>query len=339
MDTPQQQRRLRSVCAGLRSPTTTAVAAAAAGRPRRVLLAGLFHETHSFLEETTALADFDVEVGQELLQHRGDASPLAGALAVADAAGWELLPAADLRATPSGLCEDEVLECFWDHVRALAEGEAAAGRPIDGVYLVLHGAMCSVSFPDTEEELIRRLRALPSLAAVPICGVLDLHGNISQATIQQTQGLVAYRCNPHTDAKDAATRGAELLDRVMCGGGQPSCLYRQLPIVWPPTGVGTDNEPMRSLEAMARAAETLDPGVFHCSVMAGFGYGDCPSTGVSLHLATFGDQAAGERVLDQLSAWAMAHHLAGEHEHRVNSVTLECLWTWTLFDRKLSGVD
>jgi microcystin degradation protein MlrC len=34
-----------------------------------------------------------------------------------------------------------------------------------------------------------------------------------------TDGLVAYRCNPHTDAKDAAARGAELLDRIVIGGG------------------------------------------------------------------------------------------------------------------------
>ena len=53
---------------------------------------------------------------------------------------------------------------------------------------VLHGAMAAVSFPDVEEELVRRLRAHPAAAGVPIVGVVDLHGNLSRATAEGTDG-------------------------------------------------------------------------------------------------------------------------------------------------------
>jgi len=87
-----------------------AAAAAVVVKKKVVLLAGIFHETHSFLEEVTSLKDFTMETGEEMLAHRGDASPLAGALEVADRHGWDLRPVMDLRATPSGLCADDVLE-------------------------------------------------------------------------------------------------------------------------------------------------------------------------------------------------------------------------------------
>ena len=44
----------------------------------RVLLAGLFHETHTFLDGSTGLADFEVRLGNELLACTGDASPMGG---------------------------------------------------------------------------------------------------------------------------------------------------------------------------------------------------------------------------------------------------------------------
>ena len=54
----------------------------------RVLLAGLFHETHTFLDGRTPLDDWTILRGDELLSARGDASPLAGAISVADECGW-----------------------------------------------------------------------------------------------------------------------------------------------------------------------------------------------------------------------------------------------------------
>src|SRR5690606_6641463 len=135
------------------------------------------------------------------LKARGDGSPLAGAVEFGESAGWEFLPAIDLRATPSATAEDAVVETFWDWFHACYESERSRG--IDGICLILHGAMVSTSFRDVEGEIIARIRRLPGAERIPICGVLDLHGNISRSCAEQTQGLVAYRCCPHTDAHEA----------------------------------------------------------------------------------------------------------------------------------------
>src|SRR6266481_3794254 len=97
---------------------------------RRVLLAGLFHETHTFLEGRTTLADFQVRRGDELLAAAGDGSPLAGVLEVADACDWTVAPAVDYRATPGAMVEDRVFDEFWRELSEHAQREMARG--IDG---------------------------------------------------------------------------------------------------------------------------------------------------------------------------------------------------------------
>ena len=174
-----------------------------------VLLAGLFHETHTFLDHPTPLSDWTIKRGDELYEARGDASPLAGVLSVADQRGWRVTPTIDMRATPSGPVDDEVLEVFWE---GLASGFDQG--PFDGIYLVLHGAMACSGCPDVEGEVIDRIRAVESLADLPICGILDLHGNISRRTIEATQGLISYRHNPHTDGHQVAVEAAQLLDMI-----------------------------------------------------------------------------------------------------------------------------
>ena len=275
----------------------------------RVLLAGIFHETHNFLEGLTPLGDFTTRRGDELFTARGDGSPLAGVLQVADEAGWSVIPVIDMRATPSATASDESVEVFWTAFRAAVEREAAAG--IDGVYLVLHGAMVSKSFEDVEGEILERIRALPPMVNVPICGVMDLHGNISPQNVESMQGMVAYRHNPHTDACQAAVDAARILDRILKSGERPVGLWEQPPVMWPPTGTGTADDPMRTLEAMARDIERQHPDILAVNVFGGFSFSDTKFTGPSFCAYTVGDVAVARRKLQELSAWCLAHKELG----------------------------
>src|SRR5262249_1097648 len=144
--------------------------------PSRVLLAALVHETHTFLEGRTTLADFDERSGEALWNAENDGSPLAGALEIARACAWDVIPVIDLRATPGPTVADEVVDRFWNELAGALDREEAHG--IDGIYLVLHGAMVSEALLDVEGEILERLRQRIG-GEVPVCGVLDLHGNIT----------------------------------------------------------------------------------------------------------------------------------------------------------------
>ncbi len=271
---------------------------------KRVLIAALFHETHTFLEGTTGLKDFAVRRGGELLQCTGDSSPLGGVLEFAGESGWEIVPTADFRASPSAMVEDEVVETFWNEL------DDRISLPLDAVFLVLHGAMASQTLPDVEGEILARLRARIGMA-VPVFGVFDLHANFTQRMADLANCLVAYRENPHSDAREAALIAARLLQRTLTSGVVPRMLWYHPPLMWPPTGTGTATEPMRSLERLARELEAATPEFWNVSVSAGFSFADTPDTGVSFAITTTGTDEQTRKALGRLSSLALERKAEG----------------------------
>jgi microcystin degradation protein MlrC len=281
---------------------------------KRVLLAGLFHETHTFLEGRTSLDDFQIRHGSETLAAAGDGSPLAGVLETADAYDWALIPTVDYRATPGATVDDAVFEQFWQDFVGVAQPALTQG--IDGIFLVLHGGMVTQSCRDVEGELLQRIRSLTGGADVPLCGVVDLHANFTRQMAQLSNGLIAYRENPHADARRAATDAAELLHRLMHTGERPATVWEHPPLMWPPTGTGTAENPMSTLEAAARNLEVDEPHFLALNVLAGFSFADMPDTGVSFTAITLGDPEDAQTQLRHLSRWAVDHREQGNRLER-----------------------
>lgn len=269
----------------------------------RVLFAGIFHETHCFVPDKTGLADFRIERDHEIFARRGDGSQVDGFLEVADREGWQVVPTCSYTATPSGRVEDKVLDAFWADLMPRVERAARGG--LDAVYLSLHGAMVTESVDDVEGELLTRLRAVPALANLPIFGVFDLHANQTEAMTSLANGLVCYRENPHIDARDTAVRAAELLARCLANGTVPRMHRRAVPVIWPPTGTGTADTPMRDLEALARRIEAEHPGVWAVNVVAGFSFADVADAGVGFSVVSAGAPAEAEAALDRLAELAL----------------------------------
>lgn len=272
-------------------------------KKRRVLVAGLFHETHSFLDGRTLLQDFEIRRGEELLGAAGDISPLAGVLEVAQEGRWELVPAVDMRAMPGPIVEDRAVEVFWSAIKSAAE--SGGSRQLDGILLVLHGAMVSESIDDVEGEILSRIRALPGCAGTPLCAVLDLHANVTPKMVREADAMVAYRENPHSDAKVAAMDGARLLARLMRTGESAVTIWEHPALMWPPTGTATAVEPMRTLQRLAREIEERNPEILAVNVFAGFAFSDLRETGVSFTATTVGNPQAARTELRQLdqAAW------------------------------------
>ena len=259
----------------------------------RILLAGLFHETHTFLDGLTTLSDFQIRRGEELLASKGDASPLGGVLEFAADNHWHIIPAVDYRAQPSAPLADEVIQHFWNDLAPLIRKDH-----FDAIYLVLHGAMTSQTILDVEGDLLERIRAITN---VPIFGVFDLHANFSHKMAALADCLVGYRENPHTDAREAALIAARLLMRYFGSGQRPRMQIKHPGLIWPPTGTGTATDPMLSLEALARQLEAADETLWAMNVVAGFSFADTSGTGVSFVACTTGDA---QPHLEQLEAKA-----------------------------------
>ncbi|MDB4384538.1 M81 family metallopeptidase [Opitutaceae bacterium] len=268
----------------------------------RILFASFFHETHTFLEETTAWEDFQVTRDADIFAKRGDGSPTDGFITTAHELGLTVVPTVDARVFPSGMVEDAALETFWQEFEVRARPALAAG--IDAIFVVLHGAMVTASLTDPEGELLERIRALPGAEELPIFGVFDLHANLTERQCRLVDGLVAYRENPHTDARAAAVRATQLMGRALKEGVQLRMTLCRLPIVWAPPGTGTATDPMQSLEIAMREIEERNPAVWAGNVVGGFSFADTPDTGVSLSLVHVGDISLVREDLERVAQMA-----------------------------------
>ena len=276
---------------------------------KRVLLAGLFHQTNAFLEGRTGLEDFEISRGDEMLPAEGGASSLVGVMEVAREKNWKILPVADMRAIPGATVANVVVDLFWAEFRAVADVEAADG--IDGVFLVLHGAMVSESSSDVEGEILRRIRGIGHLSDVPICGVMAPNANFTQAMARQSDGLIACRQNPPTDAKEAAFLAALLLDKLMQTEDRPTTVWEHPPVMWTPSGTATACGPMLPLERRAREMESELPNLLAMNVLAGFPYSDVPEAGVGFSAVTTGDLELVQGALRELNVVASSLREAG----------------------------
>lgn len=262
----------------------------------RVLLAGLFQETNGFVRQATTWKEFTVFRGAEIFSRRGDGSVTDGFLGAAERHGFEVVPALDAWALPGGRVEDAAFEEFWREFESVAR--SALQTEIDAIFLVLHGAMATGRLDDAEGELLSRIRGLPQAAELPIFGVLDLHANVTPAMCRHANGLVAYRENPHIDAKQTGERAADLLARCLAEGRVPHMTWCRPPLVWVPTATGTQADPMKALRAYARQVEGAHPEIWACNILAGFSFTDMPETGVSLSVISVAPVGHDQRVLE-----------------------------------------
>ncbi|WP_438480450.1 M81 family metallopeptidase [Oleiharenicola lentus] len=262
----------------------------------RVLMAGLFQETNGFIEQTTSWSDFKVFRGAEIFSRGGDGSVTDGFLGEAARAGFAVIPTLDAWALPGGLVEDTAFEQFWCEFAQAARLALATG--IDAIFLVLHGAMATTSFDDAEGELLRRIRAMPGAETLPIFGVLDLHANVTPAMCRHANGLVAYRENPHIDAKQTGERATALLARCLKEKRVPHMTWCRPPLVWAPPATGTQADPMCALRKYAQHIEDTHAEIWACNLIAGFSFTDLAETGVSLSVVSTALKEVDHRVLE-----------------------------------------
>jgi len=215
-----------------------------------------------------------------------------------------VLPAAFYRAKPPGTVADAVVDAFLGDLLPVAE--AAVREGVDGIFLVLHGAMSSESCTDVEGLVLERLRAVPGLASIPLFGAFDLHANLSKRMIRLADCLVCFRKNPHTDARETAVRASELLARFLKTGVVPHSVGRNAGILWASPGTGTSNpqEPMHRLEDEARRIEAKTPGIRAVNVTGGYSFADVPENGVGFIVVTDGDTDIAKRAVATLCALA-----------------------------------
>jgi len=265
----------------------------------KILFAGLFHETHSLLDDSTGLGDFTIVLGDDLLKCEGDNSAMGGALQFGREHDWDIIPALDYHAEPGGTIADEVVEQWWKDFRAHWRSD------VDAIFLVLHGATVSKSFPDVEGEILKRIRNLRNALGLPIFGVCDMQANFTSAMVTHANALVTCRTIPTNDARETAERAAALLDRCLDTGEVPRTVLLQSGVNWPQTAGETTDDPMLELQNYAQQLENATGGIWAINVTTGIVSPNTSDPEISFQSVSTGHISKAERVLRDISGRAL----------------------------------
>ncbi len=282
----------------------------------RLVVAMMKHETNTFSPVKTdwqRFLEWGAYFGAEARRaYEGTAMPIGAYLKLAREIGAEVATPVAAEAMPSGPVAAEAYALMSDAILD------AVRRGCDAALLDLHGAMVAETTADGEGTLLERIRALaPEL---PIAVTCDLHANLTDRMVRNCTALIGYKTYPHVDMYEVGEQVGRILLRAMKGEIRPVMGWTHRPLLAQTLRMGTDDEPMRSLIAMARAEER--GGLLAATVFGGFPLADMPDAGMSAICIADGDraraQAAAERLMD--AAWRQREQFLYRHEDLAQAV-------------------
>ena len=232
---------------------------------------------------------------------QGIGGPMADLRRLLAADGHELIESLSAFAQPLGRTVRAVYENLRDEILADLQAALRAGS-VDGVILLLHGAMVADGYDDCEGDLIARVRALVG-PDVPIGVELDLHCHTTARMLASADALIAYKEYPHVDALPRLEELLRIVLDTAAGKVRPTTAMFDCKMVglW-----HTTREPMAGFVRRMQAVEQ-QPGVLSVSLGHGFPWGDVPESGARLWVITDHDPRLAAALAEQLGRefWAL----------------------------------
>ncbi|HEV2108694.1 MAG TPA: M81 family metallopeptidase, partial [Thermomicrobiales bacterium] len=177
----------------------------------RIVTGGIAQETNTFQRTPTTLDDFQqpgfgiISRGQELFDFEGTGTVYGGIIVEAKALGIDLIPTTYGGVNPGGRVTREAFDLLRDEILAGIRG----ALPVDGVLLILHGAMALEDHDDAEGLLLSAVREVVG-PDVPIVAPLDLHTNLSDDMVNEATALIGYKTYPHVDMPETGARALQI---------------------------------------------------------------------------------------------------------------------------------
>lgn len=230
-------------------------------KPLRLAIAGIHIETSTFSPLRTRQEDFLTTRGGEMLERY----PF---LTKPEFAAIQPVPLAHFRAIPGGQVRRECYEAMKQEILTRLHG---AGQ-IDAFYFDVHGAMTVEGLDDAEADLLAAIRGKTG-PDMPVTCSQDLHGNVSDALIENLDFITTYRTAPHVDWMGTRERAVALL---MKWWKNPQPVFRArigIPVLVSGEMSSTETEPGMSLYAPL-VAESEMPGVWDASLWVGYAWAD-----------------------------------------------------------------
>lgn len=272
---------------------------------KKVALLGIHHESNTFIKTQTTLEDFKnghLLKGQDIIhEYRCAFHEIGGMLEIMEKEGIEVIPIFYAEANPGGIISAETYNTLiYEMMRELDKE-----MPVDGCLVVPHGAAVSESFPDMDGHWLNVLRNKIG-SSIPIIGTVDPHANMSQTMVAATNGLIAYKTNPHTDQRETGILAAMLMVSILKRSVSPVQVLFSLPLAISIEKQRTDIEPCKSLLSYANSFMKRRD-ILSVSILLGFPYADVKEMGTSVVIIANKDKELALQVGELLSSYIVTN--------------------------------
>lgn len=267
----------------------------------KIAVAGIYHETNTFAPGFTSIDAFQAEwvSGNQAFfdRYEGTRTTMGGVCSRAKELNIVLIPGLYIAATPSGIVGKETAEALFEAVCNSLEED------VDGLFLIMHGAMVADSFLDVEGELLQRIRDRFGYD-IPLAMTIDLHANISSQMVKLVDIIVGYDTYPHIDMFERAEEALGLLADTIEGRVKPMRALSKSRMLVVPQSMLTHEGVMKELMDEAFAMEKL-PNVMNVTVAGGFPYSDVPDAGMAFVVTTNNDVKLADQLAQRIAhlAW------------------------------------
>ncbi|MBN1402146.1 MAG: M81 family metallopeptidase [Anaerolineae bacterium] len=271
----------------------------------RIALGAYTHEANCFCAHATDLADFQrrqLDYGPKMLAHwEARRSEISGGMSVLSRhPECEVVPLLAARALAAAPIREGVFRALLNDLCA----RLRAAMPVDGVLLVLHGAMMAEETPDATGELLAQVRAIVG-EKTPIAGTLDLHANVTEQMARSATALIGYHTTPHIDQYETGETAASLLLSAVTGESSPTMALVRLPWISSSENCTDQWGPLAEVLQMVHKLEQSG-AILHAGIYPVQAWLDTPDVASAVVVITDGDLSAAERHAQELAQafWA-----------------------------------
>jgi len=203
--------------------------------------------------------------------------------------GIETYPIFFNRSVPGGPIESHYFRQTKDKFISKLESLGT----LDGVLLIMHGAIFVDDIEDPEGEWIEAVRDVVGEDCI-ISVSFDLHGQMTDKIVNNIDALAAYRTAPHIDVEETYKRASKMLADALTSNQRPTVLWSSIPVLVSGEMSSTFVEPCQSIY---RNLELLDQrqGIIDSNLMVGYVWADTQRAAASA-VVTCTNNSAGTEV-------------------------------------------
>ena len=260
---------------------------------KRILVAGLQHESNSFNPIVAGENDFRVIRGAEVFDNLKENDPVSGVIKPLIAQGYEVVPTIFVSAVPNGEVDYDFYMNVKKEIIRIAKEEKEKNK-IDAITLALHGSMRIKNLGEAEGYLLEELREI--FPDIPLFSSLDMHTTMTERMFNNCDGFVGYKCAPHTDRYETGEHAARMTIAALEEGFKPYSAWVKVPILIAGEQSSTRVEPMESLIEELRRLEK-QPGIMAASYLMGFPWADNEDSSVAVYVVADNQELADKEAV------------------------------------------